>query len=271
MNIAYFVDSLDPISPYRSILLLKEALEREGHKVIIFAPGKTKKDLELKNGTYNVRFAFLENPYNLSLPIVAISKIKQVLKKENIDVVHSFSIGKMGGLAREAAKSLEINLFYTFLVDPYFENPLLDKLVKKYLDWLLKYGEVIFPTEYSQRLLNIKADYVLPLPIPEPQSNGEEKRKKYILTAWKLTKDKKLDWLINAIPSLINVEPSIKLKIYGKGEEEKSLKSLIKQLGLENNVSINYQSDLSKIYQKSQIYYHASKKSLFSLSLLEAM
>jgi len=270
VNIAYFLDSSDPISPYRAIRLLKEELEKDGHKVVIFTPGHTRKGVEKKNGDYKVRFAFLEQGYNLSIPMVAISKLKQVLKAEEIDLVHSFSIGKMGGLAREAAKSMEIKMFYTFLVNPYFGNPLLDKLVKKYLDWLLKYGEIIFPTELSQKIVGIEADYVLPLPISYPKE-VEEKRKKYIISAGKLTKDKNLSWLINALPSLINVDPSIKYKIYGKGEEEKNLKALIKQLGLNGNVTISYQTDLSKAYQKAQVYYHASSKSLYSLSMMEAM
>ncbi len=61
---------------------------------------------------------------------------------------------------------------------------------------------------------------------------------KYILYVGRLHKLKKVDQLIKAFHSLIKIDKFSDLKLFliGKGEEEKSLKELVKQLNLKNSV-----------------------------------
>lgn len=96
-----------------------------------------------------------------------------------------------------------------------------------------------------------------------------------ILTVARLRKYKGLEFLIEAIKSLKDRMPDVKLSILGKGTEKANLKKLVKKLGLEQNVEFvdepvpNYKMPF--VYGDCDIYVQPSIIEPYGIAVLEAM
>ena len=97
-------------------------------------------------------------------------------------------------------------------------------------------------------------------------------RRKTIVTAARLSKQKNLPLLIKAFSKFIKNHPDYTLEIYGRGELEKELSILINNLGLQKNVFLMGFSN--NIYQKildCTMYVSSSDYEGISNSMLEAL
>lgn len=95
-----------------------------------------------------------------------------------------------------------------------------------------------------------------------------------ILGAGSLIPLKQYDLFIELIKKVCNRLPEIRVAICGKGPEEKRLKALIKEYGLEANISllgeIPHQQVLQRM-QRSKVFLHTSRYEGFSSVCLEAL
>lgn len=96
-----------------------------------------------------------------------------------------------------------------------------------------------------------------------------------ILTVARLHKYKGLDYLIRAMQVLQEQMPEAKLSILGKGPEERNLKELVKQLGLESTVSFIEKTvpnhELPYLYRECDVYVQPSIIEPYGIAVLEAM
>ncbi len=95
---------------------------------------------------------------------------------------------------------------------------------------------------------------------------------KVIIAVAELHQRKGLNYLIEAAKILKEKEKNIIVVIVGKGKEEKSLKTQIKKLKLENTVKLlGYRKDIPHLLASSDIFTLPSLNEAFGLVLLEAM
>ncbi|MBM7551701.1 glycosyltransferase [Thalassobacillus pellis] len=100
----------------------------------------------------------------------------------------------------------------------------------------------------------------------------EKKNEKLGVIISRLSTLKRIDHPIRAFKKVVQQMPEAKLEVWGTGTETEKLEELIKELGLENNVSMKgYTHDPDLIYQKGLFSILTSKTEGFALSILESM
>lgn len=117
-----------------------------------------------------------------------------------------------------------------------------------------------------------KKGTIIPNPVKPDLPYRIEGRSKVIMTACRLAKQKNLPMLIDAFEKIHREHPDYTLEIYGKGEEEQTIKNIIKCKKLENAVKLKgFSNDIHSVMQKAEIYVCSSDYEGISNSILEAM
>jgi len=118
---------------------------------------------------------------------------------------------------------------------------------------------------------------VFPMPNDEsifyPDEAVREERN-LVVAVSRLTKQKRLPHLIEAVKIASSEVHDIKLEIYGSGPERANLRRFIKEQGMERHVSIKSpvsQNDLRTIYNRASVVVLNSSREGFGLILTEAM
>lgn len=160
------------------------------------------------------------------------------------------------------------------------------KLYKKVVSFLYKKADCIITQckEMKSDLLNEvdidvrKVTYIYnPLDIGYikssiSQNNPYNNDKKNILSVGRLTRQKGFDVLINSFSQVSSEYTDAHLTILGNGEELKSLKQLIKNLNLENKVTLKgFVDSPYDYYYYSDLYVLSSRFEGFPNTLLEAL
>jgi len=115
-----------------------------------------------------------------------------------------------------------------------------------------------------------------------PKVNGEEVRERLgidrnkviLFTLQRLIKVKKVDILIKSLKYILEVNRDIVLVIGGKGPEEHSLKALVEELKLYDNVIFTGyipEKDLPKYFAMSDIFVFSSSNETFGIVISQAM
>jgi len=312
MKIAIFSDNLYPemsgISD--SVIVLAKNLSKLGQDVVFFAPKYSAKDfkvigaeareIDLGDKVKVVRFGAL--PY--SMPTgqgrLVLPTFWRWLKtkKEKIDIIHTQDFFGVGLEALMAAKILKIPLVGTnhtmiteFLKYGPLQNKFAEDLSRRFVSWYYNKCELV--TAPSKCILKEMKQFGLkklsqvvsnPIELKEYSPVSEDaitKLKKdfnfsdhTVLCSGRLADEKHVDIVIRAIDVVKKVIPNINLAITGGGIAEKSLRQLVRELNLVDNVKFLgfvEQNALIKVYQAADIYAIASTAETQSLSLMKAM
>ncbi len=106
----------------------------------------------------------------------------------------------------------------------------------------------------------------LKYPVKERKSNS-------ILTVSRITKRKKIDWIIQAVIKAHNMVPDISLDIYGSGDDD--FVSMLKEMVTLNNadayIRFMGQCDVAEVFQNYEMYVTASLWETLGLSVMEAV
>ncbi len=106
-------------------------------------------------------------------------------------------------------------------------------------------------------------------------SSGERlQKKREIITVARLTKFKRVDFLLKVFRELLKTYPDLTYNIVGTGEDEASLQGLVKSMGLEARVVFHGAVDgptLTGLYQRASLLLHGSVGEPFGMSPLEAI
>ena len=95
-----------------------------------------------------------------------------------------------------------------------------------------------------------------------------------LLTVGRLTKFKRIDFLLEVFAGVLKVHPDLRFRIVGTGEDEDQLRRLAGRLGLEARVVFHGAVDsrqLADIYRRSLLYLHGSVGEPFGMAPLEAI
>lgn len=312
MRVGIFTESYPPLvnGVSTSILMLQKALEKLGHEVFIVTVSDDKKNYTLEDDGHILRLPSmnLANCYDYKFTSVYPIKAVNIIKKMNLDVIHSNVEFTIGIFARVVSEQLGIPLVHTYHTnwEDYTHyitknKKILDDICKKLLKYLVVFFEDKTVTELivpSNKIYNIFKDkYKFTKNIHIIQTGIETSKfykenfsskdinnlkKKYgikkkdfvIMTVSRLAKEKSVDRLINNQKELLKRYPNMKLLIVGDGPDIDKLKMQVCSLNIGKNVIFTGKVPLEEIpiyYQLGDVFVTASKSETQGLTVVEAI
>lgn len=167
--------------------------------------------------------------------LLSVKCIHNFIKKNSFDIGIAFLSPSILRLAL-AAKGTGIKLLFSQRGDPYVNigNSLKNKVINIINQWAFRQADAfVFQTEMAQAFYSnaIQArSVVIPNPI-KPMLRSEERkgnvRKSFVSVGRLDLKQKRQDLLIEAFNLISSKYPDFKLEIYGDGEDEAKIKTLV--------------------------------------------
>ena len=309
MRIGIFSETYTPYISglVTSIVMLKNALEKEGHEVYVVTA-----NLESFKYEYNEKERILKIPglptgiYDSRLtsiyPIQAVNKIKSW----KLDVIHSQTEFAIGTFARLFAKQFNIPLVHTYhtLYEDYIHyitKGYFNRSSKKIVEYLTKFycdttaTELIVPTNKIYKLFKEKYKFeknihIIPTGIEterfykeninlkevEELKNtlGLTKNDFVLLFVGRLAEEKNVEFLLNSEKNLVKKYKNIKLVIVGDGPDKDNYEKLSGKLGIAENVIFTGKAaweEMPYYYHISDVFVTASKTETQGLTIIEAM
>ena len=309
MRIGIFTETYTPYISglVTSVVMLKNALEKQGHDVYIVTANlesfrydwnpidKVLKIPGLPTGIYDSRLTSI-------YPLKAVNKIKGW----KLDVIHSQTEFAIGTFARLIAKQYSIPLVHTYhtLYEDYIyyiTKGYFEKSSKKLVKYLTRFycettaTELIVPTNKIYKLFkeNYKFDkniHIIPTGIEVERfykENVQEKQIKLlkktlgisrrdftILFVGRIAEEKNLTFLIESQSEIIKKQNNIKLIIVGDGPDKEKYEKMCIDYGIKDNVIFTGKvswDEMPYYYHVSDIFATASKSETQGLTVIEAM
>lgn len=154
--------------------------------------------------------------------------------------------------------------------------------IRKILAKVMSYMDEMYAKKYDSFVVLTNEDkgywrkcdniHVIPNPAIKYNDLVSTLTNKQVTAIGRLDYQKGFDSLIRAWRDVHKICPEWKLQIYGSGELENTLISLIRQYNLQDNVFINPPtSNIGEVYNKSSIVVSSSRYEGFPLVLLESL
>ncbi len=308
MNIGLFTETYYPEinGVANSVFMLKTELEEIGHTVYVFTtttPGAP----EFEHNVFRVP----------SLPCVFITerrvglfyqpKLAALIKKLNLDLIHThteFSLGIFGRIMAKELKLPTVHTYHTIYEDyTHYLNvthiKTIDKRAKAFVRVFSRIccntvEQVIVPTEKVRELLLnysvFKDISVVPTGVnlkkfnPDiyPKEEVLELRKQYgigpgdkvLLYLGRISKEKNISEIIEAMPDFMQSRERIKFLIVGGGPEMEHLKQAVSRKNMEDKIIFTGPKPWDNIglyYQLGDVFVSASQSETQGLTYIEAM
>lgn len=312
MRVGIFTESYPPLvnGVSTSILMLEHALTKLGHEVFIITVSDNKKDYVLENNGHILRLPSvnLANCYDYKMTSVYPIKAVNMIKKMNLDVIHSNVEFTVGIFARVVSEQLSIPLVHTYHTnwEDYTHyitknKKILDDICKKLLKYLVVFfedktvTELIVPSNKIYNLFKDKYKFTKNIHIIQTgietskfykenfnqkdinslkKKLGIKKKDFVVMTVSRLAKEKSVDRIINNHKELVKKYSNMKLLIVGDGPDIDKLKDEAKSLGVSDSVIFIGKVPLSDIpiyYQLGNVFVTASKSETQGLTVVEAI
>lgn len=309
MRIGIFSETYTPYISglVTSEVMLKKALENEGHEVYVVTA-----NLESFKYEYDEKEKVLKIPgvptgiYDSRLtsiyPINAVNKIKSW----KLDVIHSQTEFAIGTFARLIAKQYNIPLVHTYhtMYEDYIHyvtKGYFKRSTKKIVEYFTKFycdttaTELIVPTNKTYKLFKEKYKFeknihIIPTGIEVERFYSENindkeldelrkslkisKKDFVILFVGRLAEEKNVEFLINANKTLSKKYPNAKLIIVGDGPDKEKYEELSREIGQEKNIIFTGKvswDDMPYYYNIANVFATASKTETQGLTVIEAM
>lgn len=306
MNIGLFTETYYPEinGVATSVYMLKKELEEIGHTVYVFTtttPGAPEYE-------YNV----FRVP---SLPCILITerriglfyqqKLASLIKKLNLDIIHTHTEFSLGIFGRIMAKELKLPMLHTYhtIYEDYTHyvthfKPL-DKRAKAFVRIFTKIccntvEQVIVPTDKVKELLlqySVSKDIsVIPTGVdlkkfsPDLYTREEilqarnecgiGKEDKVLLYIGRISREKNIAEIVEAMPDYMSTRQEVRFLIIGSGPEMERLKQRAEELGLKEKIIFAGPKPWDKIglyYQIGDVFVSASQSETQGLTYIEAM
>lgn len=202
----------------------------------------------------------------------AITVLPPVIRRKNIDTLFHTQwqtlpvswFMKRNGLIETVAVAAHAR---ELLFNPFEGVDTLAASYEQYMRWLLSKGDLFFPvSRYTAGLLiergvdaaNIEVvgngtnpDFFYPRDASDLRKKLGIENRRVVLTVSRLVGRKGIDTVLRALPRVIQQFPDLIYLVAGEGEEERPLKALAGEMGLENHVAF-----LGRIpYEQLPFYY----------------
>ncbi len=304
MNLGIFTDTYYPQvnGVATSIFVLKESLEKLGHEVHVF----TTSDGEIKTIEKNVyRVPSIPVVCKRRLGMFYHARLAKLIKKLNLDVIHTHTEFSLGIFGRMMAKELNIPLVHTYhtIYEDYTHYiakfPKLDSLAKVAArkisaNFCNSANMLIVPTEKVENLLvsygvegnisviptGIHLEKFAPTnyryqDIQDVRSSlGVEATDKVILYIGRISKEKNIEELLENLQPYFQEKEDVKFVLIGDGPAKEGLEDLAKELGIENQVIFAGEkpwNTIGKYYQVGDVFVSASQSETQGITYIEAL
>lgn len=306
MNIGLFTETYYPEinGVATSVYMLKNELEKRGHNVYVFTtttPGAP----EHEHNVFRVP----------SIPFIFITerrvglfyqpKLAHIIKKLNLDIVHTHTEFSLGIFGRIMAKELGLPIVHTYhtIYEDYTHYmthfKALDRRAKAFARAYSKVAcntveQVIVPTDKTKELLmtySVHKDIcVVPTGIDlhkfdpgnyltEDVNSLKEKynltnQDKVMIYIGRVSQEKNIEEIIQAMPEYMQKREQIKFVIVGSGPVLEKLQNMVKKAGLEKRFIFTGSQPWDSIglfYQLGDVFVSASKSETQGLTYIEAM
>ena len=300
MNIGLFTDTYFPqlSGVATSIQTLKNALEKNGHSVFIF----TTTDPHLGKGTIEPNvFRVSSVPFvsftDRRIAFRGLFQATKIAKEVKLDIVHTQTEFSMGMIGKYVAHSLGIPAIHTYhtMYEDYLHYVLNGHLLKPYhvkqftKAYLHNMDGVVAPSERVKETLT-RYGVTIPMRIiptgvdlaainENPRRDvrkelGIDSNEKVILTLSRVAAEKKIDQMLDVLPTVLESEPNVKFVIAGDGPDVQPLKDQVARLSLEDYVifagSVEH-SDVGNYYRMADLFVSASDTETQGLTYIEAL
>lgn len=300
MNIGLFTDTYFPqlSGVATSIQTLKNALEKNGHSVFIF----TTTDPHLGKGTIEPNvFRVSSVPFvsftDRRIAFRGLFQATKIAKEVKLDIVHTQTEFSMGMIGKYVAHSLGIPAIHTYhtMYEDYLHYVLNGHLLKPYhvkqftKAYLHNMDGVVAPSERVKETLT-RYGVTIPMRIiptgvdltainENPRRDvrkelGIDSNEKVILTLSRVAAEKKIDQILDVLPTVLEIEPNVKFVIAGDGPDVQPLKDQVARLSLEDYVifagSVEH-SDVGNHYRMADLFVSASDTETQGLTYIEAL
>lgn len=300
MNIGLFTDTYFPqlSGVATSIQTLKNALEKNGHSVFIF----TTTDPHLGKGTIEPNvFRVSSVPFvsftDRRIAFRGLFQATKIAKEVKLDIVHTQTEFSMGMIGKYVAHSLGIPAIHTYhtMYEGYLHYVLNGHLLKPYhvkqftKAYLHNMDGVVAPSERVKETLT-RYGVTIPMRIiptgvdltainENPRRDvrkelGIDSNEKVILTLSRVAAEKKIDQILDVLPTVLEIEPNVKFVIAGDGPDVQPLKDQVARLSLEDYVifagSVEH-SDVGNYYRMADLFVSASDTETQGLTYIEAL
>ena len=300
MNIGLFTDTYFPqlSGVATSIQTLKNALEKNGHSVFIF----TTTDPHLGKGTIEPNvFRVSSVPFvsftDRRIAFRGLFQATKIAKEVKLDIVHTQTEFSMGMIGKYVAHSLGIPAIHTYhtMYEDYLHYVLNGHLLKPYhvkqftKAYLHNMDGVVAPSERVKETLT-RYGVTIPMRViptgvdltainENPRRDvrkelGIDSNEKVILTLSRVAAEKKIDQILDVLPTVLENEPNVKFVIAGDGPDVQPLKDQVARLSLEDYVifagSVEH-SDVGNYYRMADLFVSASDTETQGLTYIEAL
>ncbi|MBW8452629.1 MULTISPECIES: glycosyltransferase family 4 protein [Lactobacillus] len=300
MNIGLFTDTYFPqlSGVATSIQTLKNALEKNGHSVFIF----TTTDPHLGKGTIEPNvFRVSSVPFvsftDRRIAFRGLFQATKIAKEVKLDIVHTQTEFSMGMIGKYVAHSLGIPAIHTYhtMYEDYLHYVLNGHLLKPYhvkqftKAYLHNMDGVVAPSERVKETLT-RYGVTIPMRIiptgvdltainENPRRDvrkelGIDSNEKVILTLSRVAAEKKINQILDVLPTVLEIEPNVKFVIAGDGPDVQPLKDQVARLSLEDYVifagSVEH-SDVGNYYRMADLFVSASDTETQGLTYIEAL
>lgn len=191
--------------------------------------------------------------------------VKNILRKQQIDIIHAHWLLPQGWIARSLSKKFNIPFIITSHGGDLFglQGNILTKVKKKIAEDATAMTVVSHAMkEYLEQIsIQPKILEVIPMGvdlknrfIPKPDI---QRHKNELLFVGRLVPKKGLNFILDALAILVENRPELLLNIVGFGPEETKLKEQVRQLQLEKNVKFLgalSQDKLPNQYQQASLF-----------------
>ena len=309
MRIGIFTDTYTPFinGVTTSVLMLKKSLEKKGHTVYIVTVNAENMKYQMEENGKVVRIPGIPiGIYDYRLTGIYPIKAIRMIRKWNLDVIHSQTEFGIGTFARIISKQLNIPLVHTYHTMyedyvHYITHGYFNRSSKKIVEYLTLFycdktiSELVVPTKKAYELFKqkYKVDrnvYIVPTGIDVEKFYREnnnkldilKKRKELgimasdfvIMFVGRVASEKNLDLLLSVMKSLVSVSSKIKLLVVGDGPDSDKCQKYVQRNRLENNVIFAGKVPwnlINSYYLIADCFATASHTETQGLTVIEAM
>lgn len=271
MKIAFFIGSMGRGGAERVISILANHYSQKGWDVEIALLLDCTVGYELDERIKVVNLTVGKGSYLKRMPLW-IKKIRNYVKTTKPDRIVSF-IGRINVLVLNACRGINIPIIVSERNDPKHDGR------GKFMLWLCnksykRAAAIVHQTKYEESCFSAELaskSYVVPNPVSV--SAFDKSVTPYrIVTAGRLLPQKNHAMLIDAVAMIKPDFPDIKLDIYGDGSLKDNLSNKIKELNMENTVTLmGNVSDLHQRIAEADVFAMTSEFEGLSNALIEAM
>ena len=308
MRIGIFSDTYLPYVSglVTSELMLKKALEKQGHEVFIVTMNLEKMKYEYDIENKIIRIPGVKTKiYDTRLTNFYSLPAANQIRKWKLDIIHTQTEFSVGTFGRIIAKQLDIPLVHTYhtMYEDYIyylTKGYLDKPSKKLVEYLTKFycdttvSELIVP---SRKIYNMFKDKYNPdikiniigtgIDLERFDSSNFDKeeinklkdkykiKNKFVIgSICRLGKEKSVDKLIEAFKKVLEKIPNSVLFLVGDGPDKEELEDIVNKLNIKDNVIFVGKVPIEEVqiyYQLMDLFATFSITETQGLTVLEAL